>query len=41
MSGDVSISVADWIDASFEAEVASSLAAFNAAQLGASGHREL
>jgi GNAT superfamily N-acetyltransferase len=41
MSGAVTLSVADWIDASFQAEVANGLAAFNAAQLGASGHREL
>jgi GNAT superfamily N-acetyltransferase len=38
---DVTVSVTDWIDASFEAEVAGGLAAFNAAQIGASGHRDL
>ncbi|WP_250500404.1 GNAT family N-acetyltransferase [Caballeronia sp. GAWG1-5s-s] len=38
---DVSVSVTDWIDESFEEEVAGGLAAFNAAQLGPSGHRDL
>ncbi|WP_277183782.1 GNAT family N-acetyltransferase [Caballeronia sp. BR00000012568055] len=37
----VTVSVTDWIDASFEADVAGGLAAFNAAQFGPSGHREL
>ncbi|WP_244817039.1 N-acetyltransferase [Caballeronia sp. Lep1P3] len=37
----VTVAVADWIDESFEKEVAGGLAAFNAAQLGASGHRDL
>ena len=38
---DVTLSVTDWIDESFEAEVAGGLAAFNASQLGPSGHRDL
>jgi GNAT superfamily N-acetyltransferase len=41
MDDAVNIAVADWIDRSFEAEVAGGLAAFNAAELGASGHRDL
>ncbi|MDR5856705.1 GNAT family N-acetyltransferase [Caballeronia sp. LZ062] len=38
---DVSVSVADWVDESFEREVAGGLAAFNATQMGPSGHRDL
>jgi GNAT superfamily N-acetyltransferase len=38
---DVTVSVTDWIDSSFEADVAGGLAAFNASQLGPSGHRNL
>jgi GNAT superfamily N-acetyltransferase len=37
----LTVSVTDWIDASFEADVAGGLAAFNVAQLGPSGHRDL
>jgi hypothetical protein len=37
----ITVSVADWIDASFESDVAGGLAAFNAAQLGPSSHRDL
>jgi GNAT superfamily N-acetyltransferase len=38
---DVTLSVTDWIDSSFETDVAGGLAAFNAAQLGPSGQRNL
>lgn len=38
---EVTLSVTDWIDESFEAEVAGGLAAFNASQLGPSGQRDL
>ncbi|MDR5775376.1 MULTISPECIES: GNAT family N-acetyltransferase [unclassified Caballeronia] len=37
----VTVSVTDWIDASFEADVAGGLAAFNTGQLGPSDHRDL
>lgn len=37
----VTISVADWIDATFESDVAGGLAAFNAMQSGPSQHRNL
>jgi GNAT superfamily N-acetyltransferase len=38
---EITFSVTDWIDSSFETEVAGGLAAFNAAQLGPSGQRNL
>jgi GNAT superfamily N-acetyltransferase len=38
---DVKVSVTDWIDPTFQADVAGGLAAFNASQLGPSEHREL
>jgi GNAT superfamily N-acetyltransferase len=37
----ITVTVADWIDASFESDVAGGLAAFNKAQLGPSDHRDL
>jgi GNAT superfamily N-acetyltransferase len=41
MSLDVELAVTDWIDATFEREVAGGLAAFNRVQLGPSHQRDL
>ncbi|KND57467.1 Acetyltransferase [Candidatus Paraburkholderia schumanniana] len=40
-AGEATLSVTDWLDASFEREVAGGLAAFNRAQLGPSHQRDL
>ena len=40
-AGDVTLAVTDWIDATFERDVAGGLAAFNRAQLGPSHQRDL
>jgi GNAT superfamily N-acetyltransferase len=41
MSADVTVAVTDWIDATFEQDVAGGLAAFNRARLGPSQQRDL
>ena len=41
MSADVTVAVTDWIDATFEQDVAGALAAFNRARLGPSQQRDL
>ncbi|BBP98730.1 N-acetyltransferase [Burkholderia sp. SFA1] len=41
MSADVTLAITDWIDATFEHDVAGGLAAFNRAQLGPSHQRDL